>query len=83
MKYAIRLVVSNEAAQLSAKHDWKEIAKVAMRNAEALKLKDDDSAVFEGPDSLKIVVLWGRKEVHVVTREEAKRAYLPELGSMN
>ena len=81
MKYQLRMKVSPGAAFFPREH-WMAIIKEAMIQAEQMKLGPKDFAIFdENVNGLKVVIDWGKMEAHVMTKDEADQAGLPDKPS--
>jgi hypothetical protein len=83
MKYTLRIKVSPEAYQLTTPEERSAIATSAMKKAEQMDLRPNDVAIFDGLSNLKVVISWGTKAIHIMTKGEADVAYLPNKGSVN
>ena len=57
MKYSVRMVVSEGAAEVSSRQEWGSFVKAAMKIAEEKKLTGNDYMILDGPNKLKIVVV--------------------------
>lgn len=84
MKYLVALKASEAACRLTTAAERQELATEAMKEAEQRNLGPDDAAILDALEGrLRIVVRWGPKVVHLLTREEAVRAHLPEPADLN
>ena len=54
-----------------------------MKEAEQLNLGPNDDVIFDAPTNLKVVVSWGTKTIHLMSRAEADVACLPNQCSLN
>ena len=75
MKAAFRLVCS-EGVSFLTKEDRSAIAVEAVKWAEKMQLKDD-AMILNDSRGLKIVVRWLKREIWVMTEEEARMGGLP------
>ena len=75
MKSAFRVVCSKGSSFLT-KENRSQIVKDAVTKAEKIKSKKD-CYIFNGDDDLKIVVRMKKREVWIMTVEEAKKGGLP------
>ena len=82
MKYSVRMVVSEGAAEISSRDEWNSLVQTAIKLAEEKNLIGNDYAILDGPKKLKIVVV-GKSAVFIMTKEEADAKFLPDKGSMN
>lgn len=71
------MIVSTGAAFVPRDY-WHEIINDAMKEAERMNLGDKDYVIFDEHNyGLKIVIHWGKKQVNIMTKEEADAGGLP------
>ena len=75
MKYSFRLVCSIGVSFLT-KEERSAIAVEAVKWAEKMQLKND-AMILNDSRGLKIVVRWLKREIWVMTEEEARKGGLP------
>lgn len=72
------MIVSTGAAFVPQDY-WDEIINEAMKEAEQMNLGDKDYVIFDEHNyQLKIVIHWGKKQVNIMTNEEADAGGLPD-----
>lgn len=83
MKYAFRVITSELAAKvLSAPQERDSLVNHAVTEAEKKNLKDGDTATFE-VDNIVCLVLWGKKTVYIITKQEADERGVPRPSTSN
>lgn len=83
MKYQFLARSYPEALALTTPAERAEICKIAVANAEKLKLKGNDFVIFDVDNGLKVCVAWEARTVHIMTAAEANIAGLPKKGEQN
>jgi hypothetical protein len=84
MKGTFHLRCSQAAALLLPEKERQKVITEAVKRAERLAPNADDTAIFNIDDlKLKIVVQFARREVSIMTFEEAKKAGLPDKPTLH
>jgi hypothetical protein len=78
MKSAFRLVCSKGASFLT-KEDRDELAKEVVKRVEQIASKEA-AYIFDGDRGLKILVRWARREIWIMTNQEAAEGGLPSAS---
>lgn len=81
--YAVRLLITEAANSLLTMEQKKTIVTEVMKKAEQHRLEDGNAAIFEIDNHLKAVLSWEQKTIHIMTREEADRSFIPKPGCYN